>query len=84
MFPLDERWHYPVCTAGHGACPPEDCGGPAGYDAFLREHRPWAPPADVDEAMDLLTDRLRAWRQGGPRPTDADEEFVNAMDRLGE
>jgi hypothetical protein len=38
----------------------------------------------VDEAMDLLTDRLRAWRQGGPRPTDADEEFVNAMDRLGE
>lgn len=21
--------HYPYCIAGHGACPPEDCGGPA-------------------------------------------------------
>jgi hypothetical protein len=22
---------YPTCIAGHEACPPEDCGGPAGY-----------------------------------------------------
>jgi len=22
---------YPACLDGHGACPPEDCGGPAGY-----------------------------------------------------
>jgi hypothetical protein len=27
---------YPVCVAGKGACPPEDCGGPWGY-ACLRE-----------------------------------------------
>jgi len=26
---------YPICVAGDGACPPEDCGGP---DAFM-EHR---------------------------------------------
>ena len=24
---------YPVCTGGGGACPPEDCGGPAGFMA---------------------------------------------------
>ena len=24
---------YPVCTGGNGACPPEDCGGPAGFMA---------------------------------------------------
>lgn len=82
--PLDERQDYPVCTAGHGACPPEDCGGPAGYAFFLQEHRPWAPPDDVDEAMDLLAQRLRAWWQGGPRPTEADDEFVEALDRLGD
>ena len=24
---------YPACIGGHGACPPEDCGGPAGFMA---------------------------------------------------
>jgi hypothetical protein len=27
---------YPVCVAGKGACPPEDCGGVGGY-AWLKE-----------------------------------------------
>ena len=28
---------YPVCIGGNGACPPEDCGGPAGYDGCKAE-----------------------------------------------
>lgn len=28
--------HYPRCIGGEGACPPEDCGGPSGYE-YLRE-----------------------------------------------
>lgn len=27
---------YPRCVAGAGACPPEDCGGPAGYAQLVR------------------------------------------------
>lgn len=26
--------HYPVCLDGHGDCPAEDCGGPAGHLAW--------------------------------------------------
>ncbi len=36
---------YPVCVAGEGACPPEDCGGPPGYQR-LRETL--ADPADPE------------------------------------
>src|SRR3990172_1935854 len=27
--------HYPRCVGGKRACPPEDCGGPYGYQSFL-------------------------------------------------
>lgn len=28
-------WSGPLCTAGERACPPEDVGGPYGYQSFL-------------------------------------------------
>lgn len=31
----DSRMQYPVCIGGENACPPEDCGGPHGYQELL-------------------------------------------------
>ncbi|MBB4077409.1 hypothetical protein GGR28_000010 [Lewinella aquimaris] len=31
----EPRRHYPICTAGQGACPPEDVGGIPGYKRLL-------------------------------------------------
>jgi hypothetical protein len=31
----DPQVSYPCCIAGKRACPPEDCGGVWGYEAFL-------------------------------------------------
>jgi hypothetical protein len=53
---------YPVCVAGEGACPPEDCGGAWGY-AHLREVL--ADPADPEH------DELLAWL-GLEKPADFD------------
>jgi hypothetical protein len=34
--PAQEGVFYPRCTDGAGACPPEDCGGPPGFEEFKR------------------------------------------------
>ncbi len=36
VAPAPSGAFYPRCTDGAGACPPEDCGGPPGFDEFKR------------------------------------------------
>ena len=35
ILPVDPALTYPVCIKGKRACPPEDVGGPWGYESFL-------------------------------------------------
>ena len=60
--------HYPRCTDGKRACPPEDCGGPWGYQDFLEAiQKPGHP-----EHEDMLE-----WIGGEFDPEKFDLEAVN-------
>lgn len=73
---------YPVLVGGARRAPPEDCGGPPGFEAFLEamsdetheEHEAlldWYgecfDPDDMElEAMEAMLGRIRASRRKGP------------------
>lgn len=65
---------YPVCSAGKGRCPPEDCGGPWGY-ASLRETL--ADPAREEHAEMLEWLGLESAAQFDAAAFDVEE--VNAL-----
>jgi hypothetical protein len=84
VLPRDPRTTYPMCVAGAGDCPPEDCGGPPGYASLLAERYSWTAMEQVREDVLLVAQRLLDFYEGGPRPTYEDEEFVDALDRMRE
>jgi len=84
VLPLDASTHYPVCTAGDGDCPPEDCGGPEGYRSLLDERCSWSAVHDAQDDMAVVAQRLLDWYHGGPRPTYDDDEFSAAFERMRE
>ncbi len=70
--PPDPEFRSPECVAGERACPPEDCGGPPGYENFLeairnprhpehKDHLAWIGGRFDPEAFDLaaVNRRLR-------------------------
>ncbi len=84
VMPFDPRKTYPVCIAGAGDCPPEDSGGPEGYQRLLEARYSWAAVEQVREDMLLVAQRLLAFYEGGPRPTYEEAEFMDALERMRE
>ncbi len=80
----DPRPIYPLCIGGTGDCPPEDCGGPPGYERLLAERCSWEVLEQVHEDLLLVAQQVLAFYEGGPRPTYEDAEFVDALDRMRE
>jgi hypothetical protein len=60
---------YPACTAGEGACPPEDCGGPGGF-ADLKELL--TGPASPER------DEMRQWAGAGYDPARFNQAAASA------
>src|SRR3989442_1757590 len=56
ILPLEPARRYPVCMAGARACPPDDCGGPPGYDQLLEALQNPSTPANAE-----LLDWCGAW-----------------------
>jgi hypothetical protein len=73
VFPAESAVHYPRCTGGARACPPEDCGGPPGYEHLLEvlrdpkheeheEMREWIGGDFDSETFDMETINRELWR----------------------
>lgn len=71
IMKVDQNQVMPLVVKGKGACPPEDCGGPWGYEA-LKETIKNPKAEDYEEMMDWLGDDFD--------PNDFDIEEAN--DRL--
>ena len=61
-------WRYPLCVAGERACPPEDVGGPPGYEGFLEA---------IAKPKHREHDHLLAWVGGVFDPQGFDINAVN-------
>ena len=68
IFEHDTRLKYPLCTGGENACPPEDCGGPGGFEDLKKI----LSGKDCDEKSELMN-----WVGGFFNPTTFDPNFVN-------
>jgi hypothetical protein len=69
-LPAEEGVRYPRCVAGERACPPEDCGGPPGYDYLLEK----VQDPDHEEHEEALE-----WIGDGFDPEKFDPDAVNKV-----
>ena len=69
ILPAEKGVKYPVCLAGKRACPPEDCGGPWGYEELLEALR---------DPHHERHKELTKWVGGKLDPEDFKLEKVNA------
>lgn len=69
-IPAEPAAHYPRCLAGERACPPEDCGGPPGYEHLLEVLR---------DPRHEEYNEMREWIGGDFDPEAFDPSEVNVM-----
>ena len=68
------EWHYPLCTGGARAAPPDDVGGPGGYEEFL---------AAIKDPKHEEHENLLIWIGGAFDPEGFDLNAINRMLSFG-
>jgi hypothetical protein len=68
-------WHYPLCTGGARAAPPDDVGGAPGYEEFL---------AAIKDPEHEEHDSMLAWIGGAFDPEGFDLNTINRTLRVGQ
>ncbi|SPE51078.1 transposase [Verrucomicrobia bacterium] len=48
ILPREAGRRYPVCVAGARSCPPDDCGGPPGYDQLVKALQNPSAPSNAE------------------------------------
>jgi len=70
IMPVQTGTHYPACLAGKRACPPENCGGPSGYEELLEI---LSDPShfELEERFGWLPGDFDSEKYNGPRKLDS-------------
>jgi hypothetical protein len=68
------EWHYPLCTGGARAAPPDDVGGPPGYEEFL---------AAIKDSTHEEHENMLVWVGGAFDPEGFDLNAINRTLRFG-
>lgn len=82
--------HYPRCIAGARACPPEDCGGPPGYEDLLKalgdakherheELKEWVGDYFDPKCFDVAEVNASLKRLRLPKPKESPGPWIKAM-----
>lgn len=83
---------YPVCIGGSGACPPEECGGAAGYGKLLKSNKKFdAASFSIDWANSRLNDpnccrfglTIEEIAESAGKPVDMVRKLVAKMEETG-
>lgn len=78
----DVRGPVPRCIDGNGTCPPEDCGGPAGYADAVGEALGLDASLDMDDLAEFGRDLLAARDTGDFAPIMDDPDRLDDLDRI--
>jgi hypothetical protein len=83
ILPFDPKKHYPCCTGGKRAGPPEDCGGPIVYMEQLVDYRYIAASGDLEEFDDYEDEELEYLSRYDPEHFDR-RQLNSELRRLAE